>query len=818
MTRKLVLVVFAALIALGGCGDDGLAGAPPTLTAGPVTIDTKTLGLTVSLADKDVLVQDHFLSIGTALEIDESHYYDPRGDEQVTLARVETAIGADGDWVVLEGGARMQLTECPVANCAALEIDASEHERAVQLQLTLPKEATEALYGTGDAPVRANVSGTVREMSLRVDLMSHSSLNETHVPVPLVMWPRRLVGMFVADDRPGAFDLGAANQEQVTATFTLPARGVYRVYFYVEFTPAALTKKYVELTAKPAVPPRWAFAPQQWRNVWNSSAEVRGDADEMRARKIPGSVMWIDNPWQTGYNTFVVDETRFVGPQQLIADLTAQGYKVLFWSTPYVGKTPELAADHLEGIQNQFFVTDDGGITVDWPWQNGPGAMVDFTRAGATAWWRERIKRVVAIGASGFKLDFGEELVPDLAGTLVPFLLAEGDNSSHHNRYAAGYHDAYLGALPPGDGFLITRAGAWGEQATNTAIWPGDLDSDFSEHGVIRDGKRNIGGLPTAISRGLSLSVSGYPFYGSDIGGFKGFPTTEALIRWAEYASFGTIMQLGGGGKSHNPWDTTLFAPGADAIYKTYAEQHMLLNPLLWTLAQLAGRTGIPVTQPAKFVYDCACDDAMFLLGDDILVAPVVTPGATTRTVVLPPGQWIERATGTLMTGNGRDSITVPAPLAVLPIWYRAGGMIAMFARIADTLLPATAAGVTSYTDPAYGSELRFIVAPVAVMQSKRELHDGAAIEALGSPTLFALTGGSQYTRITLDFDARTQPAPLSAPAAVSVDGTDLTAVADEAGLFACAAPGCYWFDAAAKHLQARVFAPQGQTKQVTVR
>ncbi len=813
--------MLVASVAFVGCGDDGLAPAPPTLTAGPVSIDTSTLGLTVTLGDKAVLVQDHFLSIGTTAAIDEGHYYDPRGDGEVTLAQVDRAIGSDGEWVVLDGGTRIQLSECAVANCAVLDIDASKHERAVQLQLTLPKEAAEALYGTGDAPVRANVAGTVREMSLRVDLMSHSSLNETHVPVPLVMWPRRLVGMFVADDRPAALDLGATQPDLVTATFTLPARGTYRIHLFGEVTPEGLVHKYIALTAKPAVPPRWAFAPQQWRNVWNSSDEVRGDAAEMRTRKIPGSVMWIDNPWQTGYNTFVVDQTRFVGPQQLIADLTAQGYKVLFWSTPYVGKTPELAADHSEGNQNKFFVTDDSGITVDWPWQNGPGALVDFTRDGATAWWRQRINRVVSLGASGFKLDFGEELVPDLAGTLVPFLLAGGDNSTHHNRYAAGYHDAYLGALPPGDGFLITRAGAWGEQATNTAIWPGDLDSDFSEHGVLRDGKRNIGGLPTAISRGLSLSVSGYPFYGSDIGGFKGFPTTEALIRWAEYAAFGTIMQLGGGGKSHNPWDTTLFDPGAEAIYRTYAELHMLLNPLLWTLAQRAGMDGTPVTRPARFIHDCACDDAMFLLGTDILVAPVVTAGATTRTVVLPPGTWVSRATGATVVADGRTPMTVPAPLDTLPIWYRADALVPMFARVADTLLPATAAGVTSYTDPAYGRELRVIYAARTTAApldagTATTLHDGTHVEGTGAA--LAITGGSQYDVITIDVDGRTHTGVFAAPTAVSVGGSDLPNVADDVAMFACAAPGCFRFDAATKHLQARVFAAQGQLKQLSVR
>lgn len=798
---------------LGACGDDGLSAPPPTVTAGPVTLDTSTLTLT--LGSTPALSQDHFLSIGTTPSIDETHYYDPRGDDAVTMTPVAKATGQDGDWLVLDGGTRLQLSECPIPSCAILDIDASKHARAVQLQLSLPKDPAEPLYGTGDAADRVNVAGAVREMSLRVDTASASSLNETHVPVPLVLYPRRGAGVFVADDRPGALDLGKTSADRVTATFNLPVRGTYRIYLYTAAAPLDLVRTYVALTAKPAVPPRWAFTPQLWRNAWSNGAELRGDATELRTRKIPGSVLWIDNPWQTAYNTHIVDETRFAQPAQLLSDLAAAGYKVIFWSTPYVGKTAANAVDRAEGVANQYFVTDDGGLVVDFPWQEGPGAMVDFTRDGAIAWWRQRLQRVIGLGAAGFKLDFGEELVPDISGNLVPFLLAGGDNSTHHNRYSAGYHEAYLGALPPGDGFLITRTGAWGEQATNTSIWPGDLESDFSEHGVMVGGKINVGGLPTAISRGLSLSVSGYPFYGSDIGGFRGFPTTEALLRWAEYASLGTIMQLGGGGKSHDPWDTTQFAAGADLIYKTYAELHMQLNPLLWTLAQRAGQDGTPATRPARFMYDCACDDATFLLGDDLLVAPVVTAGATTRTVVLPPGAWIDRATGVQTIANGRDPITVPAPLDTLPIWYRAGAIVPMFARNADTLLPATAAGVTSYADPAYGSELRFVYAPSSVA-SAATVHDGAALDA--NQTQLRVTGGTQYAVFTLDVDGRNQTGAFGATTGVSSDGTDLPVVADDLALAACAAPGCYRFDVATKHLQIRVFAPQGQQREILVR
>lgn len=803
------LLVCASIAFACGDNNNGFGPPPDTASQGPVSIDFATMTLEVGS-----LSIEGFLSIGETDEVDEFHYYDPRGgDAEVELVAIERATGSDGATVILDGGTRLRLTACPnsVPDCAVLELDASAHANAVQLQLALPRPGDEPLFGTGDAPIRPNVAGTIREMALRVDPSSESSLNEVHTPVPLVLWPKSGVGMLAADDRPGAIDLAKTSPDRVLTTFTLPARGTYKFYLYTAAQPLDLVRRYVALTTKPALPPRWAFAPQQWRNVWPDAAEVRLDANEMRTRKIPGSLMWIDNPWQTAYNSFVIDEQRFVDPDQLIADLNAQGYHVLFWSTPYVGLEAELAGDRAEGAANDFFVTNEGGGVLDYPWQDGPGAMVDFTRPGATEFWQERIARVVDRGARGFKLDFGEEIVPDIAGSIVPMLLAGGDNGNMHRRYQEHYHRAYLEALPEGDGFLITRAGAWGEQHVNTTIWPGDLDSDFSEYGVDNgEGMANVGGLPSAISRGLGLSVSGYPFYGSDIGGFRGFPTTESLLRWAEYAAFGTIMQLGGGGKSHNPWDTTLFDAGADVTYKVYADIHMQLNPLLWTLANQASADGTPVTRPCRFMFpDAGCDDLMFLLGDDILVAPVIVEGATTREVALPPGEWIDLNTGELVTGGGA-AITVPAPLGTIPRWQRAGSLIPMFARAADTMLPATAAGVTSYTDPLLGRELRLVYTPSTVAATTT-LHDGAS--ANGEGTTIAVTGGTEYKVFTLDVDARGLTGAFAAPTAITVDGGALTEVAD---VTTCNAPGCFSFDDVTKRLQVRVFA-DGVTREIDV-
>jgi hypothetical protein len=178
---------------------------------------------------------------------------------------------------------------------------------------------------------------------------------------------------------------------------------------------------------------------------------------------------------------------------------------------------------------------------------------------------------------------------------------------------------------------------------------------------------------------------------------------------------------------------------------------------------------------------------------------------------VLPVGDWIDLNTGALVTGDGTTSITVPAPLAVLPRWQRAGSFVPLFAIDADTMLPATAPGVTSYTTPAIGRELRLRYAPSGDAATTT-LHDGAT--ATGTGATIDVTGGAEYTVFTVDIDARSLAAPFSAPTAVSVDGTDLASVGNVA---TCAAPGCFDFDNVAKRLQIRVFAA-GATKQIAIR
>jgi len=799
--RPLALAAAASILACGGG-----AALPADVSVGDVTVETNPLTLVIHTPSSTLRIPG-FVALGEVTRVDSSRYYDPAAPPAVVTWRSpERAVGYDAatGTLDLEGGGALRLALGDHGE-AMLTVVATDD--AVLTRLSFPRDPGEAIFGFGESFASAFADGDVREMQLRVDPSSESATNETHAPVPLALWPRRGLGVFVEDRRPGAFDIGKTDESLVTATFTTVGGAPLATHLFTAEEPLDLLRTYARLTSLPAVPPLWAFAPQQWRNVHNSSDEIIDDATAMRALGIPTGVMWIDNPWQTAYNDFEFDEGRFAEIDGVLAQVEALGYRVLVWSTPYVNTA--MTKDYAAAASLGYLVTDDVGEPFVFPWQDGPGALVDFTAEGATAWWRERIRRATSIGIDGFKLDFGEDLLPELGGNLTPFTLAKGNAQSLHRDYATYYHEAYLGALPAADGFIITRAGSYGGQAVNTCIWPGDLDSDMSRHGALNpDGSTNVGGLPAAIAGGLSLSVSGYPFYGSDIGGFReGSPTTETLLRWAQYASLGTIMQLGGGGNSHNPWDADQFDTDlAIPIYRTYARLHMQLVPYLYSLAVVAGRDGTPVTRPTRFVYpESTSDDATFLVGDDLFVAPVVEEGTTERTVVLPPGEWVHWWTGEAVVGDGRTTIHSPAAIDTLPLWRRKGALIPMFARDADTLGPASATDVTSYADEEIGRELRVLSTP-ASGSFETVLWDGAriAIASSGAKSTLSATAGSQFSVVTFDLDGSVDD--WVAPASVQAAGLALTATGDQDQLNACPAPGCYWWDAATQRLQVRLW------------
>lgn len=589
---------------------------------------------------------------------------------------------------------------------------------------------THALGG-GERFGKADLRGVVTPLYFAAPGPFASDTNESHAPVPFLAttdgW-----SILVETERVGAFDFAASKTNALQMRFQgkqLPLRIRADAI-------AANISAHARFMGLPPSPPVWAMAPMQWRNehdvtvqdgvvISTGADRMLNDAEELRARKIPTTALWFDAPWQTGYNTFVFNEVQFPNVDNLILRLRERGFVHMAWATEYVNKSddqdqmfgmpPFASLDMFNTFSNSgFLVKNADGTPFVFPWARGQGAFLDFSNPEAQKAHHEILDKALQRGIQGFKLDFCETMRADLLGAAhndLPHFADGATTREHHTRYARLYHETFLQELrkvyPTNDdlndgNFIITRTGGIYDQKNGVAIWPGDLDNDFSENGVIdAEGSPAVGGLPAAIAGHLSLASSGYPLYGSDIGGYRGgTPNTEVLLRWAQFGAMSTIMQLGGGGTgdaTHNPWedryqdDANELGIDASKLYQRYARLHMDLWPFWKAIIDAASESGdgtpvlLPVGAVAALGTDTQAwqDQYTYIVGDTFLVAPIVTSldgqKSIARTIRLPEGEWVDFWTGERYGDAANPtSIVKDAPIDILPLFQKAGKPVVM--------------------------------------------------------------------------------------------------------------------------------------------
>ncbi|MCC7538272.1 MAG: glycoside hydrolase family 31 protein, partial [Deltaproteobacteria bacterium] len=640
-------------------------------------------------------------------------FYDPRTAEaprgvDYVPAGIVTALEDDG-------GTLRGTIDCPTGP-VSIELDVSEPDedvavfhvvlrasgaRVVLMRLRLAAGADDVGYhGLGELFDGPEVRGRMIPVQLMVGGTS-SGTNERHVPVPFLVGTTG-PGVFVQSRESGAFDVAAADPEVIGATFE---GNELDLRLFATRDPIRAIEEHTRVTGRPRLPPLWAFGNMQWRNEWESGDEVLADLTRYREERFPLSVMWIDNPWQTSYNDLRFDESRFADPTGLIATMRRQGIATFLWSTPYLDApdeddvSPSDADNEAERLFGQ--AADEGWLVTSGgePWispaaPGASGAMIDFTNAGATEFWVERIAPLVAMGIRGFKLDYAEDVVPELFGVRPGLDFSDGSTDREmHGQYARLYHRAYRRALDEGageeGGVVIGRASVWGGQVDVDVIWPGDLDNDFRT-GL--DGE--VGGLPASVSAVQSLAASGFPSFAADTGGYRmGMPERELLLRWAEHTALTPVFQLGGAGRSHNPWE---YDDEAVVVMRALMRLHMDLVPYLRVQALAASARGTPPVRALGLAYpdDPGAISAtdQYLLGDALLVAPVVEPGVESRRVHVPAGRWVRWQSGDEHVGPGDETLAAPIGTPVLLV--REGAVVPMLASDVETLIATEAPSI----------------------------------------------------------------------------------------------------------------------------
>jgi alpha-glucosidase (family GH31 glycosyl hydrolase) len=709
--------------------------------------------------------------------------------------------------------ARLQLTAGPHG---FVDVDArfDVEERDVALIATCFGLAEgEHAVGGGERFAGVDLRGHSVPLAFAAPGPYASSTNESHVPVPWVATTRGL-GLLVESERPGALDVGDGRPVLVARFHgtRLPLR--LRAAPIVDNVAA-----HARRVGLPPPPPRWALAPMQWRNELAVTVDAQGgilstgrdrildDARTLRALDIPTTTLWIDAPWQTGYNTFAFNPVQFPDWQGLLGELEGLGFRVLVWATEHVNDSNDAGqmvgmppsgslAQYQDFAARGYLVTTSSGEPFHFPWARGNGGYVDFTRPEAGQAYADLARPIAAAGVRGFKLDFCETMRPDLLGQVhnrIPQFFDGSTTELQHVRYARLFHEAFAAMLArerPGDHFIITRTGGLYDQRNGVAIWPGDLDNDLGRSGLPDDdGALRVGGLPAAIAGLLSLAMSGYPLYGSDIGGYRGGPpSTEVLVRWAQFGALSPIMQLGGGGTgdaTHNPWDQTRYDAMAVDAYRRAARLHMDLLPSLEAWLARASDDGTPLTLPLGVVMgddaEAWADAEAFVLGGVLLAAPVIEAGATARTVRFPDGTWLDWWTGQAHVGV--SSQVVPAPLETVPLFQAAGSVL----WLGDPrLMTAVAAVDAEVADSTRHGDAR-VVRTSAGPDHQAALVDGstAAQHSEGDATRVRLDSAIAR-QLVVDLWLQPDQGPGSA-AVVLVDGAAPAEVQGELALWACA-------------------------------
>lgn len=508
----------------------------------------------------------------------------------------------------------------------------SDYSRSVGAVFSLA--AGERLYGCGESFTRLDKRG--QRVVLWTNDANGVENERMYKPIPFFMSSRGY-GMFVHTSAPATFDMGASYHGSNALLL-----GDDQLDLFVFFgSPKEVLGEYTALTGRPPMPPLWSFGLWMSRISYFSEDEVRGVAAKLRQHRIPSDVIhldtgWFETDWRCDYK---FSPSRFKDAARMIADLLHDGFHISLWQLPYFVPKNALFP---EIVEKGLAVKDArGGL----PYED---AVLDFSNPATVAWYQDKIAGLLRLGVGAIKVDFGE------AAPLTGVYASGRTGFYEHNLYPLRYNKtvADITRQVKGEDIIWARS-AWAGSQRYPLHWGGDA------------AKLDVG-MAATLRGGLSLGLSGFTFWSHDIGGFLGDRAQELYRRWVPFGML-TSHSRSHGIPPKEPWE---FDGSFLDDYRRAAELKYRLMPYVYAQARHSSQNGLPMVRALFVEYpedpgSWLVEDE-YLFGSDLLVAPLLEAGTTSRAVYLPPGSWIDYQTGRAYSGGWNEIAEGAIPVVLL--------------------------------------------------------------------------------------------------------------------------------------------------------
>jgi len=505
----------------------------------------------------------------------------------------------------------------------------------------------------------------------------------TYFPVPWLLSSRG-IGVLVENDEVSTFRL--ANDDAGAWSVAVNAAAM-RMLVVAGPTPAkALTRFTRHVGRQPPAAAPFYFGP--W---WQAKGSAADNIRVLREAGAAGSVLQT----YTHYLPCGDQQGReATGERQQIDRAHAAGLAITTYFNPMICTSYTKRFD--EAVRRGVLTKHADGSDYTYDYQGSTRfsvGQVDFTHPDGPAFYGDLLDEAVRAGYDGWMEDFGEY-------TPLDALAHDGGTGElGHNAYVRQYHATarlYARTRAPKPLARFNRSGFTGAAKESQIVWGGDPTTDWG-----------FDGLRSVVQGGLGMGLSGVSLWGSDIGGFFALSapqtTTELLNRWIEVGFASGVMrtQANGFDLQDRP-RAQIFDRDVLPVWRRYARLRTQLYPYLAAAERAYDATGLPLMRHLALAYPddtrATARDDEYLLGDDLLVAPVLDEGASARRAYLPSGDWIDwwrsvrlddrvapqLAKPTILRGG--DDVSLPAPIDQLPLLVRAGAILPLLDPSVETL------------------------------------------------------------------------------------------------------------------------------------